>query len=122
MRTFIPYLLVAFLTACPLLCRAELLGCCADRAEVAGMPVDSRTAEPEQNEAGSCICAGAIRASDSQHDSKTGLGDWALDLLPLANFHASLWILPPFARTAAPPGRPECGPLRVHLMLQTLRC
>jgi hypothetical protein len=115
--------LVVLLVACPQLCRAESLGCCTDQCEETNRPDDdSRTPGPTQNEAVSCICAGAIRDSSSQLDSKAGSGDWSPDDLPLASFFPSLWILPPIARSGAPPGKPACGPLRVHLMLQNLRC
>jgi hypothetical protein len=109
--------------ACPQLCRAEPLGCCADQCEESGAPGDdSQAPKPTQNEAVSCICAGAIRDSDSQLDSKAELGDWSPEILPHVSILPPLWNYPPIARSGAPPDRPACGPIRVHLMLQNLRC
>jgi hypothetical protein len=119
-RVILSFLLVALLLACPQLCRAESLGCCNDRG--AGTPDDSNTPEPTQNDAVSCICAGAIRDSGSQVELKTGLGDWNLDPFPPANISPSTWNLAAVVRGGAQPERPRCGPLRMHLMLQHLRC
>jgi hypothetical protein len=120
-RTFIALLLVALLVSCPEFCRAEPLGCCADRCEESGAPDDdSRAPQPGQNDAVSCICAGAIRDQGSQVEAKAKVGDWSppgpTSVLTL------LWTLPLIARNGAPPGRASLGPLRVHLMLRTLRC
>lgn len=121
MRAFISLLLVAFLVACPELCRAEQLGCCADRCEQSGAPDDdSRAPQPRQNDAVSCICAGAICDQGSQVEAKAEVGDW----LPLGPTPALALpsILPPMVRSAAPPGRNSRSSLRVHLFLGTLRC
>jgi hypothetical protein len=120
-RASISLLLVALLVACPELCRAEQLGCCADRCEESGAPDDdSRLPQPGQNDAVSCICAGAIRDHGSQVEAKARAGDWSpLDPAPALTLPS---LPPPIARCGAPPGSASRGPLRVHLMLGTLRC
>lgn len=120
MRTFVSLILAALILACPQLCRAEALGCCDDHAE-AGSPNDS-TPLPLENEAASCICAGAIRDSSSRVVSHTTLGDWSSDLSPLAVSLFVSWTVPQGVRSGSPPGRPGGGPIRIHLMLRNLRC
>ena len=120
-RAFISLLLVGFLVACPELCRAEQLGCCADRCEESGAPDDdSQAPQPGQNDAVSCICAGAIRDQGSQIEAKAEVGHW----LPLGPTPALALpsILPPTVRSGAPPGRDSRSSLRMHLFLRTLRC
>src|SRR4051794_14020113 len=102
--------MTALLLACPQLCRAESLGCCSDHAEESGAPSNSEAPGSDQNEAVSCICAGAIRVFGSRLDSKSGLGDWPLALFPLASILPSSWNLPPLTLGGAPPERPRGGP------------
>ena len=122
-RAFISLLLIAFLVACPELCRAEPLGCCADRCEESGAPDDdSQDPQPGPIDAVSCICAGAICNPGSQVEAKAKVGDGSpLGLVPTLPL-PSPSILPSIARSGAPPGRASRGPLRLHLKLRTLRC
>jgi hypothetical protein len=111
-----------FLVACPQLCRAEPLGCCAEVCDETSPDEQPGRPEPVQGEAISCICAGAIQDPDSQHEAKTSLGEWS----PLAFTPPSLllapWALPSALRDGAPPGRHAGGPHRIHLMVQNFRC
>ena len=123
MRTFVSLLLVVMLVACPQLCRAESLACCADHCEESGAPDDdSKAPVAPDNEAVSCICAGAIKDSSRLSPSEAGAPRFAHDatLLSIAPPYLSPCI--ELVRYGAPPGRSPTGPHRLHLMLQTFRC
>lgn len=123
MQKLVSLALVAFLLSCPQLCRAETHGCCADRCEEAGGRDEGREPAPPPvgNDSISCICAGAIRDSDSI-DPDDGPGDRLLDAHP-ADLDDGAGALPP--GPVGRPGafaRPRAGPIRLHLLLKHLRC
>lgn len=123
MTKFLPLFLALFLAACPQLCRAESSGCCADDREESSSPLgDPRTPRPAQNELSSCICAGAIRDSGPQIDLKAGLADWSAEVVPPAGLLVAPAFLAPVARGGVVSERPTYGALRVHLLLEKLRC
>ncbi len=67
-----PYFLVGLLLACPVLCRATDDGCCADHEVTSGTPDEHHTPAPS-DDAASCICGGAIKATDNRiHGSRSG--------------------------------------------------
>ncbi|AMV40877.1 hypothetical protein [Planctomyces sp. SH-PL62] len=120
-KSFLSLMLAALLLACPQLCRADLVGCCASQCEGTEGSDDRQTPGPVQNDATSCICAGAVRGPDSQLDSETGPGEWSPLSSPAAYILAALWGRPTPA-FGATPGSPTGGPRRAHLMLQNFRC
>lgn len=121
-KSFLSLMLTALLLACPLLCRADTVGCCTSQCEAAEGADDGQTPGPVPNEATSCICAGAVRGPNSQLDSETGMGEWSPVSSPTAYILAALWGRPTPALGARPLGSPTGGPRRAHLMLQNFRC
>jgi len=114
-------LLAVLLLACPQFCRAESLGCCADRCEDGEASGRPQLPEPIQDEAVSCICAGAVRDSESRAEAKIVLGDWDPPSLPPVPAHVS-WAAPAVLPIVEPPERAAPGRVPIHLLLQTFRC
>ena len=122
MRPVLSLILAALLLACPQLCRGESLACCAESR--AGEGGESRVPEPSRDEAAGCICAGAVRDSDSQSTSKVLRDDQPpTDHGPFAGLFAvasALAVAIPL-RIGAPPGAALDGSIRLHLRFQNLR-
>ena len=119
---FFSLLMASFLVACPQLCRAEPLGCCAEVCEEASSGEHSGRPEPVHTEAMSCICAGAIQAPVSQPDAKASLGEGSPLAFMLPNLLPMPWAFPSGIRDGASTGRYAGGPHRIHLMVQNFRC
>ena len=123
-RTFVSLVLIVMLVACPHLCRAESLACCADQCEEGGAPGDDSNAPvAPDNKAVSCICAGALKASSRLSCSHQGTRSCATP--DSVSLHATLFPLSPsleLVRYGAPPSRAPTTPYRLHLLLQTFRC
>lgn len=119
---FFSLLMAIFLVACPQLCRAEPLGCCAEVCDESSPDEHSGLPEPVQAEAISCICAGAIQNPDPQPEAKTSLADWSPLPFTPPSFHSGLSVLPSVIREGAPPGGYAGGPHRIHLLVQNFRC
>jgi hypothetical protein len=124
-RTVVVVFLIGILLACPLLCKAEGPGCCADSGVATGTHHDDSD-EPSrsQSDAVSCICAGAIKDLNpsGQH----------LDLTPTLQPLDSFFLPTDFltcsslflhhGRDGDPPGVSESGTLRIHAYLNNYRC
>ena len=123
MRTFISFLLVMVLVACPELCRVGSLACCADHCEESGAPDDdSKAPAAPDNEAVSCICAGAVKDSSRLFPLVAGAPRLAHDATLLSIDPPYLSPCIELVRYGAPQGRSPTGPHRLHLVLQTFRC
>jgi hypothetical protein len=123
MQRLVSFLLVGLLLACPYLCRADELVCCADHCEETQAPADDSQVPPlPANDPVSCICAGAVKDTTARVPAFDLAG---LDLPPDLHFIATTLPIPQtwqLARDGAPPGRAASGSLRVHLLLQNFRC
>jgi hypothetical protein len=123
MQRLVSFLLVGLLLACPYLCRADELVCCADHCEETQAPADDSQVPPlPANDPVSCICAGAVKDTTARVPAFDLAG---LDLPPDLHFIATTLPIPQtwqLARDGAPPGRAARASLRVHLLLQNFRC
>jgi hypothetical protein len=123
-RTVVTSILAVLLLACPYLCRADQLACCADHCEGSEAPAEDSQVPPlPARDAVSCICAGAIKDAGVRvpvHDV-TGV-DLPLDVHFISDLSPLTSLLWHLARHGAPPGRAASGSLRVHLLLQVFRC
>jgi hypothetical protein len=115
--------LVGLLLACPFLCRADEVGCCANRHEETEAPCDdSKSPPPSANDPVSCICAGAIKGPNSRLPE---LGKAGLDLVPTLSLPSTDFLFPAIlypSRDGAPPGTARVGPAYLYLLLQNFRC
>lgn len=71
MKKLFLLLLAIFLVACPQLCRAEPLGCCAEGCEESSSHDHSEVPAPVHGEAVGCICAGATQVDEQRTDDLT---------------------------------------------------
>ena len=124
MRALFTYFLVGLLLACPGLCRATDDGCCADDELTSETPDEPHTPAPS-DDAASCICGGAVNATDLRvHGSGPGSPSPVADTL----LSDSLWLLhPPLtlrqSRDGSPPDEVGWrGTRRVHALIQHFRC
>ena len=124
MRALFTYLLAGLLLACPFVCKATDDGCCAEE-EVAGGPAPERNVPVSSDGSTSCICGGAINATDNRiHGSgpdRVSPSDhsFLFDCIPL---HLSSLTLQ-LAEEGAPPEEDGWrGYRRVHALFQHFRC
>ncbi|MGA7498312.1 MAG: hypothetical protein WBX00_16410 [Isosphaeraceae bacterium] len=124
MRALFTYFLIGLLLACPVLCRATDGGCCADQKATSEMPDEHRTPAPS-DDAASCICGGAVNATDHRiHGSGPGSLSLAADTLlsdSLWLHHSALTLR--HSRDGSPPEEAgwQCS-RRVHALIQHFRC
>jgi len=125
-RTFVSLLLVVMLVACPQLCRAESLACCADRCEETGAPDDdSRAPVAPASEAVSCICAGALKDSGRLSHTPDGSQGFAHDAhsLPATPFGPDTAATAELAAVCREVTSefPDLVPVRLHDRTRNLR-
>ena len=121
MRLF-SLLLALILVVCPQLCRAEPLGCCAEACGDTSPGDHSNLPEPAQNDAVSCICAGAIQGIDPQLETKSLSGEWLPVVFRLPEALLSAGSVPLVSFGGSFPSGMARPPHRIHLMFQNFRC
>ena len=124
MRSLFTYFLVGLLLACPALCRATDDGCCAVHEVKSGTPDEHHTPAPS-DDAASCICGGAVKATDNRVH---GHGPGCLSPAPDTTLSDSLWLHPsPLSLQLAggesqPAEAGWQGSRRLHALIQHFRC